>query len=474
MVALRALEHSGAAPAKQPSRGSARRPGSAFGLANSSLVRLARTPDGRRRLARWHQVATGAYAAASPVGSVGQPFTMQDEDITIGPRPAGAAGAGISYARHQAAAPNLKVADDNSIAVQDGPGEAKDAYLDPTVRANANTTLANRGSSVELVPAGHTVTVNAHGPAPQRVLERVRPQVRAGRPGAAVANAQDFPNIAAMICRDAAQTILGGELQNVRLEDTHGHRASIPADTSDPNIVTGTQQLADAVARRRLTLADAATQMALATVPKPGKKYGRATRKLAGRNAFGPRAADIGINEDAWAHEGEAYVIQSIYSRTGDTRNYSDPAETPVDGGFGYHFAAVVAEALNGRDAVTLENYRRSGEVEQAATQLLQHLKANFAHHVSDAVLYGNVYGGAPRDQEKIGAILHYIETHAAADFNQASAKWDQIVREGFIGPTVGGLWYFRLVGKNPAQSFHRELSASGWFPSPMTLVMTR
>lgn len=419
----------------------------------------------RRTLARWHLLASAGYAQASPHGSIGSAFTWQEDDITIQPRPGGAAGSGIQYRQHAEAAPNLKVSADNSVAMQDSPGEVKEVYLAPQARAAANASLQAVASPIKLGKAGHAVTVNAYNGAPQRTLEKVRPKLRAAQPNAAAINAADFPTLAALICRDVAEHILGGKLTQIQLSDQAGHTQHVAASTTDSNIVTGTQQLAAAVASKKLSLAAAAAKMAVAKVPKPGKEYGRATRK----SKFAQRAAGLGINEDAWARAGQAYVIQSAYAKAGDTRNYSDPAEAPlVGGGFGYHFAAVVAESLDGHEAVTLENYRRSGEVEAGARELLDHLKVRFAADLHAAMT--NVGAFNLHAEEQVGAILHFVETHTAPDFNQASDKWQQIVSE--LGKP-GALWFFRMVSRDdPDQSFHRQLARSGYFASPVTLVM--
>ncbi len=434
----------------------------------------------RRTLARWRAVASGAYAPASPVGSIGSAFTWQEEDVTIQDRPGGAPGKGIQYLEHTPAAPDLKVAADNSIAMQTAAGEAKEVYLDPQVRQNANAALQGVGSPIELGRAGHTVTVpGQQGGPPQRVLEKTRPTVRAANPRAAALNADDFPSLAAVICRDCAQSILGGAMTHIRLGPAGGVTQDVASSTADSNIVTGTQQLADRVARRDTTLAEAATAMALRRVPTPGARYGRATRGLGSwgwgapsarrRATFGARARALGINEHAWASPGQAYVIQSVYAGAGNTQNYSDPAEANlVGGGFGYHFAAAVAESLDGRDGVTLENYRRSGDIETAAQALLADLRVRYAQQLEEALRAARVFRLTPEDE--IGAILHYIETNAAPDFNAAGAKWRQVLGEM---RKPGALWFFRMVGRDdPDQSFHRQLAGSGAFASPMTVVM--
>lgn len=419
-----------------------------------------------RILARWRTVPSGTYTAASPHGAIGSAFTSQEESITLQPRPGGAPGRGIRYVQHTPAAPDLLASADNTIAMQDtaGAGQAKEVYLHPAVRATANAVLANKNSPIKLGRAGHTITLNAHGAVPQHTLEKVRPQWRKARAGAAQLNADDFPKLAAVICRDVAESILGGQLTHIRMRDPSGGVRDVAASTADANIVTGSQQLAEAVARGKISLATAATKMAVQKVPQPSKKYGKATLQ----QRFGARAANIGINENAWARTGEAYVIQSTYGKNGDNRNWSDPTHPAVVGGFGYHFAAVVAEAADHRDAVTLENYRRTSEVDAAAVALLNDLRVRFAHQLAAALSRAGAV--ALRPAEEIGAILAYVETNSATDFNQAYQKWQQIVAEGI---TPGALWYFRMVGRDdPDQSFHRQCASSGWYVSPITFVM--
>ena len=446
-------------------------------LPNSVVARLARTPTGRTTLARWHTVRAGAYQPASPGGSLGRPFVWQEEEITTRPRPGGAPGSGFGYAEHAPATPDLKVSRDNTIAVQNAAGEVKEAYLDATVLQNANQALTALGSQIELGQAGHTVTVPPHGAAAQNTLEKVRPIKRAGLPGANAINADEFPAVVVALCRDAASQILGltgsNYLNNIRLTDSTGATSDVVASASGGLIVKGSQELAEAVANRQLSLANAVAVVTAgqtnAQVPQPGKAYGRGARK----GQLGTPTSDLGINEDAWAHLGQSYVIQSVFAKEG--RNYSDRREPKDKTGFGYHFAAVVAESLDSNDAVTLENYRRTGEIAGAANLLLDKLEHDFKRDLKAALSVASQMEGKKiklREQEQVGAILAYIESHTAPDFQQASDKWKQIAAELGKAPS---LYFFRMVSRESAdQSFHGQAAKTGYFSSPITFVMIR
>jgi outer membrane protein OmpA-like peptidoglycan-associated protein len=408
-------------------------------------------------LQRYRAVNATAYGLTPDTAPGARaPFTLASPDLTPLPRTGGGAGLGMGYAQATPAQPPLLVADDDSLAINAQQGEPKEFYARGDRLAAARTALADVGSPVDLQSAGNAIDLPTGGH-----LTMVQPTLRDAVPPGQAA----FVALANTICRDAAKEIVGGGLTHARV-GRGDQRAPVRVVTSGSQVVGGLHELGGALAQGPVD-ADtarghlAAGQSEQTRAPElTGKAYGEGVH--GGR--VGARARGLGLNEAARADVGEAYVTQSIGSAAGTNVDYSATGVAQANAFvWGYHYAAVVAESGDRADRVTMENYNRSGDVQQGTTALLQRLKNDFAAQVGGLALAG-------KDSDQVGQILHFLEHRTVASVDAARAAYRTMYRERMA--STGAMWYFRMVGSQGGQSFHEQQAASGYFANPMTAVV--
>jgi outer membrane protein OmpA-like peptidoglycan-associated protein len=363
-------------------------------------------------------------------------------------RPDAKPGKGIGFAGTTPAHPPLHVANDDSLAINAQPGEPKEFYARADVVTNANRQLQAVNSPIELDPAGSPLTLTGV-PIP---LQQVQPRLRGKDPP----QAGRFAELVADICRDVAKQIIGGRISHARLDDR-----LVPINASNPQVVSGTHELAQALSAGGVVSKDtAATAMQRGDEPASGKAYGEASQ--AGTTAAS--AAALGLNEHARARIGEAYVTQTIANPEGHSER-KDFSRGGMEHAtvWGYHFGAVVAESLDGDDQITLENYRRGDEIQKGAAALLEQLKHDFADQLSDLA--------GERTEEQVGRAIRIIEGQLATTQTQAYEAYRALVKERIASEAE--LWYFRMVGRDPGQSFHEQMAQSDAFANPLTMAVT-
>ena len=310
------------------------------GAGNAAVQRLLAD---RRGLARYRAPTSSYDVGRGPGGAA--PFTLVASDPTVMPRTTpGAPGEGVGFAATTPAKPPILLSDDASVAINSQAGEPKEFYADPAVLQNANAGLQNAGSPIRLTPAGNTITPNGAA----QSLEMVRPRLE----GAAPPGANEFVNLTTAVCRDVAGKILGGQPSYAQIGT---ERAQV--SSADSDIISGTQELAEALATGHPTTAEAKTALETsrtAVKPTPGKDYGTALGRGSGVGGVEADARRLALNQFAKARIGQAYMTQTI----------GNPATEPPEKDFstgnvqafiwGYHFGAVVAESLDGVDQITL------------------------------------------------------------------------------------------------------------------------
>jgi outer membrane protein OmpA-like peptidoglycan-associated protein len=409
-----------------------------------ALQRSAGNASVGRLLQRYRRVEPTGYTP--PTG--GTPFNLASPNIDLMPRPDDKPGLGIGWPGATPAHPPLHVANDNSLAINAQAGEPKEFYARADVLTNANTQLDAVKSPIELHPAGSPLTVTGV-PTP---LQQAQPRLR-GKPPP---QAGRFAELVADICREVAKQIIGGRISHARLDDR-----LVPINAQNSKVVSGTHELAHALSAGGAVSKDAAaTAMQRGDRPASGKTYGEASQ--AGTTAAS--AAALGINEHARARIGEAYVTQTIANPEGHSEE-QDFSRGGMEHAtvWGYHFGAVVAESLDGVDQITLENYRRDDEIQKGAAALLERLKRDFAGQLAD--LAGET------TSEQLGRALRKIDGKLETTREEALAAYIDLVRERIASEAE--LWYFRMVGGDPGQSFHEQMAQSNAFANPLTMAVT-
>jgi hypothetical protein len=253
--------------------------------------------------------------------------------------------------------PTLRVTADGSIAVAaDAPG-SHEFYALPEVVESANARLKLIKSNVSLAMHDEYSITMAHGDE-ERVLYKVAPQ---------------FKSSPTDVCRDFSEQVLGGRHTHVVLSDTTqdgGGRTSLGRVRAiDQYEISGVSDLIDQMMKAvdeggMVDIEDAARvfdQAKLVGAPTPGEAYGKAVATW----GFDEPQARMGLGGHAYGQVGESYVIMSVPDReVGATRmldrDYSilqeDADYVPKNGGFGYHFGAIVSDAADRNGQVVIQN----------------------------------------------------------------------------------------------------------------------
>jgi outer membrane protein OmpA-like peptidoglycan-associated protein len=446
-------------------------------LSPAGLLALQRAAGNRavgQMLARYSQPTT-AYSFGAPDPNARTPFTLAEDHPSVMPRTTpGAPGMGAGFAATTPAKPPILVSDDGTMAINSQAGEPREFYATQDVITHSNTELAKVGAPVKLGTGGNRITPTGSAES----LEMVTPHKTTGPAPAQ----NEFIGLVTSACRDIAAHVMGGQPQYMKV----GGSRMRGITAGDPVVVTGTHELAESMAqgetaaqgRKAVEQAGSA-----ANAPRVGKEYGT---KL-GAGQLDAQAQALGVNQFAEAEIGEAYMTQRI-ENLGETlaKDYSQGGAQHAFT-WGYHFAAVVAKSRRGDDSVTLENYNRAGDLEEARKLLLADLETRFALQLTGYLAANpppNLTVTATDDAgrklqegandrkrlERIGEILYWLEHAAQANVQQAKdayqAMHDERLSKG------ASLWYFRMVGKQAGQSFHEQMAASGYFSNPLTAAV--
>ncbi len=157
-------------------------------------------------------------------------------------------------------------------------------------------------------------------------------------------------------------------------------------------------------------------------------------------------AKNLGINQFARPEVGEGFATFSQQpGRSGGQRKW------------GYHFAGVVARSLDKQDWVTFEHYNRKNDVDAAKAEIYNKvLKDN------KKALKGKIQ--KPDKGQKKGDLLKDLLMKLTGDLKKTNTQLERMKTKVFQA------WFFRLYGSHKQQTFHEQMSASGFFNDPLTL----
>ncbi|WP_329042848.1 hypothetical protein OHT61_31360 [Streptomyces sp. NBC_00178] len=337
--------------------------------------------DYRPRIIRNYVIKQADGATASAVFSRVTPLLFSDDRSaqTVGGEKAGPSEGLVTVVQGVVADehPDLHVSADGTLAMS-ARGEVQEAFATQGAVARASLALKQADSGVTLELDTSVMLSFTHN-GRRRTLHPVRPKF-ASRP--------------TDVCRDLAGELIGGTPDKVVYRDHHGRTSLGPLRAADGLKVSELHHLAqavtDTVAGRRLsattpdvswaaTKSIAQDNAADPRTPLPGQTYGAflgpSQPYEAERQALWDISAQIGINSQAWARPGEAYVSQSIGHRGPDGAFALEDhagAFHPITNPFGYHYATVVLESEDGRSQVTLENYNRLGVTRRTFDQAVE------------------------------------------------------------------------------------------------------
>ncbi|MEY9944415.1 hypothetical protein [Kitasatospora sp. GAS1066B] len=319
--------------------------------------------------------------------------------------------------------PQLRVSGDGSLVIASHQGRSREFFGHPDAIRHAQQSLREAGSKAELV-IDTKVKIRFSHEGEQRELLKV--SVR-------------FDSDPSSVCRDFSEKVLGAShthavLSDMRSPEEGGTGKTVTAriGTNNGVEIEGTHHLADALAKAAygkstVELDPEWGQAVMAQAPKtkesdwptPGEAYGRALNRFtpgneALRKKLSEQAKSMGVNEEAWARVGgEGYVMQSVAHDYRDRRRRfsldfaqtlgsdDDGVRAPV---WGYHFAPVVIESLDGQHQITLENANFHTRARELAAEALD---ANIQHYgeridailedLNEAVARGELSEGDPQ-----------------------------------------------------------------------------
>ena len=375
------------------------------------------------------------------------PFTRFDDELSTVENKKGPTG--HKWKETKDDMPPLKVANDDTLAINSTEGEPKEFYADAEVIANSNAALRGVKSPIILIQKGNKITVGG------KELVMVQPQIE----GKKAPGKDNFAKLTHDICRDSAKEIMGGKISHAILKDGTGQKR-VEINTSDSTEVSGTQNLAKYMADggEDVSVGGASDAMKSKENPKFGKTYGTESRE--GGKASSA-AEKLGVNEHAWSKVGQGYVIQSIFDEEGSKKDFGKSNEPTYQFVWGYHYSSVVAESLGGKDQIAMENYARKADINKGRIDLLAELKTKFAAKIKNLVMKGG-------DDQQIGMILKFVHENLEVSEKEAVKAYNDMFKE--MNGHIGEHWYFRMNGQEAGQSFHEQMADSHFFVNPLTL----
>ncbi|HMA34868.1 MAG TPA: hypothetical protein VKY74_10360, partial [Chloroflexia bacterium] len=253
----------------------------------SALLAPGHERPAARAVQRYKTRTSDQYTrTASAVAGDPAPFTEKSPDIGVA-IDAEAHTASVGYATTNPAAPTLKVADDDSMAINATANEPKEFYARPGVVASANTALAAINSPVEFYTTGSSLRVN------DQDLDMVQPKKR----GKDIVAGQ-YANFGQHVCIDVATSFMGKQDQSTEAVFGDRRQALTTGNTDSQEV----NKLAKALA----TVDGPATAEDLRGAmrgPAPTAPVGEAYGRALGGGAVNAKAETLGVNQFARAQQ---------------------------------------------------------------------------------------------------------------------------------------------------------------------------
>ena len=441
------------APARGPADGHAAAHGLNDAPRVAQLAGLGRALNAPKPARVANPVVQG-YFLANPASG-----TARAKSHSTGPRPLH--GDELHYPERDiaASAGRYRVSGDGTMAVDNTTGEPRNFFARNAVLNASNTALAATGSAVRLRKVGGQVvfpvqnTLPAIGPIPADMTGR-DPNV-------------EFQSLWTDICINFANHLIGGGggsnesvvLENAQTGERSGFAMS-PNGQGAPEI----NRLAETVTNPTATvdpqtrLDETRTHVTTGTTkPRVGRDYGRATQ----RGQTGGQEQMLGLNRHAHPEVGEGFATFTIASDSDKSLDYSRSKKAQERAGtWGYHHAAVVARSTDGKDWVTLENYRRTEQYQEA---LIPKVQARFRKVANKQLREIQKDKTLSKIQVREKLIEFLTQTHQGASTYYNSLLVQQKT-------PIAKLWFFRMYGSGHGQSFHEQQAASGGYLNPLTV----
>lgn len=411
---------------------------------------------------------TGRPTGVSTIGGDNAYFTTQAPEGVLrdGPSPNGMINHDVDHVdvqHHHPADVSLQISDDGTLAVHDTAREPKEFYASDQVFQQAVAQLAAVNSDYTLVRGGGQIKTEAG------TLSKVTPETSNG---AAQRTAAGFAALIQTQCIEVARKVVGAG-RPMRIVAGDGTSTATWAHSGGERLA---HHLTETVRNGGTTDAAGA---AAAAENGPGAfdrdvapAYGSTLRQQPGE--ADDAARDMGINNHVRPEVGEAFATLSIgdqdekdYATVPAGETFTDRAGTSV---WNYHFAGVVARALDGNDWVTLENYTRNSNADNALLELEGKLMNSYLQKTRSLL---NGYKGKQPKGELGDRITQMLQKLTGATRDQAQAEFQALGQKDLEWQ---GKWFFRLYGSQPGQTFHDKQYANGAgdFVNPLTVRVRR
>jgi hypothetical protein len=379
------------------------------------------------------------------------------------PEPLADMTAPMSWGKSAVVDPTLLSSNDGTVVMQDTTKEPQEFYATEPVLAASVKALSDHRSIVGLEIGGATLAVGDKTLTKARAKSNVVP--------VAEGMGAEMAAIATTICIDVASLVLGlktgPKAHAVVLGPKGGTTRTAPIES------TGTGS--DAVTRLAAVLGKAGTPAlddtigAMASGSAAPADTGTTYGTRSGEGDFGASATALGVNEFAEPGVGEAFATYSVKS-AGDVVK---KAESSLEAGhvWGYHYAAVVAEAADKKDKVTLENYNRSSDLYRTYGQAI------IAELGTDVRAKVETFLGARPNPRSTGTLYAKLKGLTGVEAEQAAEEIQAKVLAA--DKEAWNQWYFAMYGTKAAEAdegaladrtFHARAAATGFFENPLTV----
>ncbi|KOG34608.1 hypothetical protein, partial [Streptomyces viridochromogenes] len=342
--------------------------------------------------ARWpgRRIVTDYELFSSPPGHVDlRPFTRRDPvpqgfytqgDGLSGTFPA------ITLAREVVhdTKPPLAVSADGTLAVNASAAEPHEFYATEEVLDRTERTLDRLGGKAKLVRVPqHRVELTVDGTPRTLTMATLDFKDTKGRSQIESDGARDFTSL--VLGGQPLEFVLRNEQAATRADGVAPTPVKFPTNVGSGVEAKGSHEVADLIVEvakgrqpmetvnplwaRRKAYDQFAKGVGLGNRPGQGEEYGKALNETTATSWTTRKrrsaSLSLGLNEFAWARDGESYIAQSIGvgGKAGERQyqtDYSKETEpVTVPEAAANHFAAVLVTSDDGSHQIAVENYRR-------------------------------------------------------------------------------------------------------------------
>ncbi|MFI1980646.1 hypothetical protein, partial [Streptomyces wedmorensis] len=397
-------------------------------------------PDALQALWPGRRIVTDYELFSAPPGhSLLRPFTRRE------PVPQGVFSQGdglsgtfpaISLAREVVhdTKPPLAVSADATLAVNAAAAEPGEFYATEEVLDRTERTLARLGGKTKLIRIPeHRIELTVDGVPRVLTMATLDFTDAKGRSQLESDGARDFTSL--VLGGQPQEFVLRNEQAATRAEGIAPTAVKFPTNASSGVEAKGSHELADLVLEvingrqpmetvnplwaRQKAYGESVKGVGVGNKPGQGEEYGKALNETTATSWTVRKrrstSLSLGLNEFAWARDGESYVAQSIGvgGKAGEREyqtDYSKQTEPVTSfGAAANHFAAVLVTSDDGSHQITVENYRRGPALKEYVADAVEALYDVHREDIAD------VLAGLAREAEQA--------KNSTAELNSAIAR---------------------------------------------------